>query len=114
MRQIGIGYRVRTVIIANELFRNNKKKGESNNYEIIMIGKKKKKKKKYFKRRREIFQEANTIFFFLSKRWRNICNGIGRNVVHERVSRLYKWETKCTVIEQSVKTEKGLRDLKKY
>lgn len=26
MRQIGIGYRVRTVIIANELFRNNKKK----------------------------------------------------------------------------------------
>lgn len=58
MRQIGIGYRVRTVIIANELFRNNKKKGESNNYEI-MIGKKKKKRKrniskgdvKYFKRR---------------------------------------------------------------
>lgn len=26
MRQIGIGYRVKTVIIANELFRNNKKK----------------------------------------------------------------------------------------
>lgn len=67
MRQIGIGYRVKTVIIANELFRNNKKKGESNNYEIIMIGKKKKKKKKYFKRRREIFQEANTIFFFFPK-----------------------------------------------
>lgn len=58
MRQIGIGYRVRTVIIANELFRNNKKKGESNNYEIIMIVKKKKRKRniskgdvKYFKRR---------------------------------------------------------------
>lgn len=58
MRQIGIGYRVKTVIIANELFRNNKKKGESNNYEIIMIGKKKKRKRniskgdvKYFKRR---------------------------------------------------------------
>lgn len=51
MRQIGIGYRVKTVIIANKLFRNNKKKGESNNYEIIMIGKKKKKEK-------EIFQKA--------------------------------------------------------
>lgn len=65
MRQIGIGYRVRTVIIANELFRNNKKKGESNNYEIIMIGKKKKRKRniskgdvKYFKRR------IRSFFFF--------------------------------------------------
>lgn len=117
MRQIGIGYRVRTVItllsrILLPILKKKKKKERMAN--IIITKLLWQVKKKVFK---EIFQKAMRnisrirSFFLLSKRWRNTRNGIETNVI---VSRLYKWETKCTVIEQSVKTEKGLRDLKKY
>lgn len=76
MRQIGIGYRVRTVItllsrMGSSVILKKKKKrggGECNNYETIMTG-----KKKVFQRKRNILKgdvrgiEKNTIFFSFQK-----------------------------------------------